>query len=237
MKAWKTRRTMLAAAVALALSTGGNGIAAILVTQNTDAHISGRCSLREAIQSANDWVAPPDTDCEDGTPGGSQINVPYDRIELIQGSLQPNGGVAIAGTSPAGRTLITRGSGAGAFPIIHSHPVSADRDVLLDRLQISGGIGSPEQGGGILAEGEFALVDSIVSGNTSSGDGGGIRTHHSLTLTSSTVSDNESGGGGGGIASNKYVHLIDSTIAYNSSRGPGGGGVRGRAHQQQHDRR
>jgi CSLREA domain-containing protein len=224
MKARRMHRGMLAAAVAAALSTSGNCIAAIVVTQDTDAHIPGRCSLREAIESANTWAAPPETDCEAGTPGGSQITLPYDRIELVQGSLQPNGGIAITGTSPAGRTLITRSRSAGAFPIIHSNPVFSNLEVLLSHVQISGGVGSAEQGGGgILAEGVFALLDSVVSGNTSAGDGGGIRTHESLTLISSTVSDNESAGSGGGIASAKYVDLIDSTVAYNSSQGPGGG--------------
>jgi predicted outer membrane repeat protein len=223
MKSWKMHPATLTAAVAVALWGSGDATAAILVTQGTDAHIPGRCSLREAIESANDWASPPDTDCEAGIPGGSQIVLPYDRIELIQGSLQPNGGVAITGTSAAGRTLITRSASAGAFPIIHSNPVFSDLGVRLDRLQISGGIGGADGGGGILAEGVFTLVDSVVSGNTASGDGGGIRTHASLTLTSSSVSDNETAGAGGGIASSKYVRLIDSTIAYNISQGPGGG--------------
>ncbi|MET0231444.1 MAG: right-handed parallel beta-helix repeat-containing protein [Rhodanobacteraceae bacterium] len=223
MKCLKMHPAMLTAAIAAGLSTGGSAGAAILVSQGTDAHISGRCSLREAIQSANDWASPPDTDCEAGVAGGSQINLPYDRIELVQGSLEPNGGIAITGTASTGRTLITRAATAGAFPIIHSKPVFSDLAIRLDHVQISGGIGSADGGGGILAEGVFTLVDSVVSGNTCSGDGGGIRTHQSLTLRSSTVSDNEATGGGGGIASRKYVHLIDSTVAYNTSQGPGGG--------------
>jgi predicted outer membrane repeat protein len=223
MKDWKSRRTILAAAVALALSTSSSGIAAIVVTQGTDAHVPGRCSLREAIESANTWMTPPGTDCEAGAGGGSQILVPYDRIELVQGSLQPNGGVDIAGTSPSGRTLITRASGAGGFSIISTTAVFADLGIRLERLQISAGVASIDGGGGIFAQTELTLVDSIVSGNNAFGDGGGIRATESLTLISSTVSDNDTLSGGGGIAGSKYVQLIDSTIAYNSSQGPGGG--------------
>jgi predicted outer membrane repeat protein len=223
MKSLTMHPAALTAAIALALSSAGDASAAILVNQGTDAHISGRCSLREAIESANSWTTPPDTDCEAGVPGGSHIDLPYDRIELVEGSLQPNGGVAITGTSAAGRTLITRAATAGAFPIIHSNAVFSDLDVSLDHVQISGGIGGADGGGGILAAGAFTLVDSVVSGNTSSGDGGGIRTTQSLTLRSSTVSDNETSGRGGGIASTKYIRLIDSTIGYNTSQGPGGG--------------
>lgn len=218
----RPRRLALAISLAVAASPPA---AAITVTQPTDEHVSGRCSLREAVQSASTWTAPADTDCEAGTPGNSVVSIPYARIELVHGSLEPGGTVRIDGAAPnGGRTVITRAEGAPAFSIIHRTTSTVGSDTTLSRLEITGGsafIG----GGGIHSQGRLVLIDCVVSGNSTLGNGGGIYADQAdrVRLVNSTVSGNTAGGVGGGIATTTRLSLEGSTISDNSAEGHGGG--------------
>lgn len=214
----------LVLAISLAIAASPPAVA-ITVTQPTDEHVSGRCSLREAVQSANTWTAPPDTDCAAGAPGQSVVSIPYARIELVHGSLEVGGTVRIEGTPPSGgRTVLTRAEGAPAFPIVHRTTRYEGYSATLSRLEITGGsafIG----GGGIHSQGRLLLVDSVVSGNSALGNGGGIYANQSdrIELLNSTVSGNTAGGVGGGIATTASLSLDSSTVSYNSADGHGGG--------------
>ena len=210
-------RSALALAVGMALAPVALA-STVTVTQDTDQHISGLCSLREAIDSVNAGAAVADTNCGPVAlkPGG--VIVPYASITLTQGSLTPKGGVWIRGIAP-GRTRVARDEGAPAFPIFVTGPQTLGTAVALNHLEITGG--SP---GIVLQDSHLELTDSVVSGNSSSGNGGGISAQqkYAVSLVDSTVSGNTAGGSGGGIFG-KYVQLIDSTVSNNSSQGQGGG--------------
>lgn len=216
----------LAAAIVLALSTPAQA-ALITVDQNTDAHIPGRCSLREAVQSANNDQAAPGTSCAAGGPQDF-IAVPFEQIVLTQGKLTiSSGNTSIEGTLP-GRTLITRAEDAPPFPIIEH----GSTGLVLTNLIISNGRnnGDFSCGGGIssLPTGASQLyLDNVeVSGNHSNGAGGGIcmlSGDTELTVMQSTISGNTSNTAGGGIALKYNSTIVDSTISGNTA--PAGGGL------------
>jgi len=220
------RRLPLAAAVLLVLGTAAHG-ATIVVTQDTDAHVSGLCSLREAIQSANEHSAPADTNCLAGSGADDTVQIPFASISLTQGSLAPTGTLLIEGTIEGSRTSVTRPSDAPAFPIVSVQ----SGDLTIQHLQISGGRADFDGyggGGGISANATLTLVDSVVSGNSSAtqGGGGGIYSFHALTLIGSTVSGNTAESltsSGGGIVAKYNASAIDSTVSGNFARYSGGG--------------
>jgi len=220
------RRLPLAAAVVLACGSTTHA-ATIVVTQDTDAHVSGLCSLREAIQSANEHSAPAETNCLAGSGADDIIQIPFASISLSQGSLAPSGTVLIEGTVEGSRTTVMRTADAPAFPIFN---VSTG-DLTVQRLQISGGRADFDGyggGGGIASSAPVTLIDSVVSGNSSAtyGGGGGIYTVARLTLLESTVSGNVAESltsSGGGIVAKYDTSVMDSTISGNFARYSGGG--------------
>ena len=222
----RARRAPLAAALLLAFGASTQA-ATILVTQDTDTHILAQCSLREAMQSANDHAAPAGTSCVAGSGADDTVLIPFTSIGLSQGSLRSTGVLRVEGTVAGGRTSVVRPPDAAAFPIFSV----AGGELTLRHLRISGGradFGGYGGGGGISSNGTVTLIDSVVSGNSSAtdGGGGGIYSVGPLTLINSTVSGNSaesSASWGGGIAAKYPVSIIDSTISGNSAMGAGGG--------------
>jgi CSLREA domain-containing protein len=220
------RRLPLTAAVLLVFGTTAHA-ATIVVTQDTDAHVFGLCSLREAIQSANEHSAPADTNCLAGSGADDTIQIPFASISLSQGTLAPTGTLLIEGTVEGSRTTVMRPADAPAFPIFSV----LSGDLTVQRLQISGGRADFDGyggGGGINATATVTLVDSVVSGNSSAthGGGGGIYSFAGLTLINSTVSGNTAeslSSSGGGIVAKYNTSVIDSTISGNFARYSGGG--------------
>jgi CSLREA domain-containing protein len=87
-------------------------------------------------------------------------------------------------------------------------------------------------GSGVVVNGNATglIVNSTISGNSTSGSGGGVSNAGILTIVNSTISGNDSAYDGGGIStSNGQVHLYNVTIANNTtdsdndSFGNGGG--------------
>jgi CSLREA domain-containing protein len=87
-------------------------------------------------------------------------------------------------------------------------------------------------GSGVAVNGNATglIVNSTISGNSTSGSGGGVSNAGILTIVNSTISGNDSAYDGGGIStSNGQVHLYNVTIANNTtdsdndSFGNGGG--------------
>jgi hypothetical protein len=76
---------------------------------------------------------------------------------------------------------------------------------------------SPGVGGGIFNNGgTLHVINSTITGNSSSSDGGGIANNGSLTLSNSTISNNIGGGQGGGIQSyGGVVSITRSTLSGN----------------------
>lgn len=218
---FSSRNGLLAVAIALALTTPESVFASstITVSQPGDLHVSGKCTLREALATAG-ATSVPDTDC--GPPvlsPGTTVAIPYPRIELVQGPLATNAPMVIAGTAPGGRTTITHTAGALPNPIfvVGSHSSS----LTLSNLEITGGHG--QNGGGIAAKGDVTVSGCLVTGNTASGDGGGIY-GEKLTVIDSVVSGNTADRGGGiALAAGKYNPIIErSTISGNQAHAGGG---------------
>lgn len=216
----------LVAAIALALGDCA-GAATITVNQDGDTHVSGRCSLREAIWANNEQAVPADTNCVAGSGSNDVIAIPFATITLTQGYLGIARAVEIKGTL-AQRTRIVRDASAAEFGLFRSSAATTFRHVTLSggAMPALAGIGG---GGAILATASVTLIDSVVSGNRSQKNGGGIYSTKSLTLLQSTVSGNQAQGNGGGIAAKYDIAIRDSTIAGNSagdsSNAGSGGGI------------
>jgi hypothetical protein len=85
-------------------------------------------------------------------------------------------------------------------------------------------LGTAEQGGGIYSEGQLAIYNTTVSGNTAD-DGAGIYLANTGTLTeihNSTITLNEADDDGGGIYyTGDTIELISTIVADNEANGSG----------------
>lgn len=115
--------------------------------------------------------------------------------------------------------------------------VSAARTVTLSRLAVSGNSAHNRGPGGISNTGTMLIIDSVISGNASTGpfsSAGGIANNGTLTIINSTISGNSSQNGeGGGIWTatrsssdapppTGSLHLTNCTIVNNSALFGGG---------------
>jgi CSLREA domain-containing protein len=181
---------------------------------------SSHCSLREAVQRANDCA------------GHQLIRVPSGTYRL---------------TRPAsnGRDLYIRDSVAiravdGARPTISGEDSTRIFRIGNDPnspIQVTlGGLlltrGSSTYGGAIYAYGTDLVIENcILERNTSSGKGGAIHSSHSVTLQNSEVRWNVSADEGGGVYSsnlNARINVVDSSITSNEARRGGGIGGQGK---------
>jgi hypothetical protein len=205
----------LVATAALVLPSAAFG-ATISVTTETDAINAGdgKCSLREAVRSANlDPVAAPGSgECANGS-GADTIELPAGNYtRLIAGNSED---AAATGDLDLTNDVTIHGAGAASTTIDGSQKdrvldVLAGKTVLVEGVTISGG-SAPAGGAGP------SQFPTAMSGQTGA-DGGGIRSAGTMTLQASVVRDNAAGdGGNGGVASG----------AMNANGSPGTGGSGG----------
>ncbi len=155
------------------------------------------CSLREAIEEANDGT---DTDCA-GSPSSADDTITF----------------SVAGTITLGAPLpnIVTAATAGALTINGGGNITISGNNAVRVMWVNGG--------GNLTLQSLRISNGRTTGSTQGGagiynDGG------TLTLTNSTFSDNSSTGGslanGGGIYNNGgTVSATDSTFSYNGAGG------------------
>jgi CSLREA domain-containing protein len=201
----------------------------IAVTTNFD-DTSAACSLREAVQTAND-----DADmggCVDGGPAAP------DTIMLSGGdhdlSLPGVEDANASGDLDVTEELTIQGAGAGVTAVDGNGSLTGDRvfDVFGSLLTLSGLTvhdGAGDGGGGIRATDSVTINNATVSGNTATGtsNGGGISAPTTI-VANSIVSDNTSiGGSGGGAYAITDLTVADSEISTNRALGGNGGGVFG----------
>lgn len=216
----RASRRPLALAVALALGLGlGNAHAAsITVTDGGDAGSPTTCTLRQAIEAANN-------DAVEGTcAAGNGI----DTI-TFSGTLT-NSTITLSGTElEVTDDLVITGSGQtidanGASRVLSVYDSTG---LTASNLIITGGATSDEGGGINVGEyGNLTLADSTVSGNRADRTGGGIYGwgRNTLSITNSTISGNQAGYNGGGIyAWLTTLNLTNSTISGNQTSYNGGG--------------
>jgi len=194
--------------------------------------VTGKCDIGAYEYQHQRFVAPSSADGADNndcltvtspcaTIGGA-IGKAYagDKITVAAGTyaehLTINKDLTVSGAG-AGQTIIDGGGSANPGTVV---TINAGT-VTLSGLTVQNGYLPGSSGAGIKNAGTTTLVNSAVSGNTTSGHGGGIDNGSTLTLITSTVSSNVAGGGGG-IDNNGTLTLRGSTVDHNS--GPNGGG-------------
>ena len=103
--------------------------------------------------------------------------------------------------------------------------VNSETFSTIEKFSIQSGFS--ERGAGILNSGNLLVINSTITGNTSTQQGGGIQNWHggAMTITSSTVSNNEAKDNYGGGILNKGPMTISNTMITNNTAQIGGGGI------------
>ncbi len=205
-------RPLLIAAllVSLALSVWpvdvGQAAATIDVNSTVDRLSNdGKCTLREAIISANKDMrsGSKPRECAAGN-GADTINVPAGVYTLNRsdsgkedssstGDLDITSDITLIGAG-ADVTIIDTSRDTTGFNDRIIHILAGS--VTLSKVVIQGG-NVASDGGGIYSLGTLTLVNSTLSGNTAGGSGGGLYNAGSLTVVNSTFSGNGAANGGG----------------------------------------
>ncbi|GIX33196.1 MAG: hypothetical protein KatS3mg125_1152 [Lysobacterales bacterium] len=211
--------------LALAVLASPAGAVTYTVTTASDTVSSdSQCSLREAIQEANNGS---DTDCGGSPNSGNDLIVFHPSVTTItlgsslppivsgQGTLTIDGGgnVTISGNNSV-RVMV----------------VNSGADLTLRNLTVANGnaIGSPgaDFGGGVRNAGRLTITGSTFSSNAAFDGGGGVANAGTLSISNSTFSDNRatsSSGIGGGLLNVGSATVIGSTFQQNSAGDEGGG--------------
>jgi CSLREA domain-containing protein len=184
----------------------------------------GLCSLREAINSANNAG---NADCGPNSPTGDVIAFSVSGtihlgstlyIAPGQGSLNINGANKITVSGD------TNNDGAGDVRVMY---VDSGADLALVNLMVElGAAGSNASGGGTVNLGELIVIHSTFSKNSAGpvDSGGGIANSGKFTSIDSTFINNSAGVGGGIYNSPEgALSIIHSTFADNSADRAGGG--------------
>jgi CSLREA domain-containing protein len=181
---------------------------AIRVTTNSDNTIADtHCSLREAINNANDNM-PTFPDCVTGS-GNDTIVFANNVSTITLGSTLPNIADIYGLTIRGGGDI--RISGNNAVRIFN---VLANTKLTLQSITLRNGKSS--EGGGILNRGTLTVINSTFSGNHASGPGGGINSNNNLTIINSTFSGNSSTGLGSAVVNiNGTTAITNSTFVDN----------------------
>lgn len=182
----------------------------------------GDLSLREAIRLANENAGGFDTITFD--PGVFSTKQTINISTL--GKLRVTDAVTITGP---GADLLTIDGGGKTRVIEVNIPGSADQNVAISDLRVTGGFDSVGAGVTMVDE-DLTLSNVVVDHNQASNGGGGVSTlgkSGSLTILHSTVSDNTCGGAvsGGGILilnAGAILTIRDCMIANNTVTEPGG---------------
>jgi CSLREA domain-containing protein len=179
----------------------------------------GLCTLREAIQSANNAG---NGDCGANSSGDDTITFSVSGT-IVLGSQLPN--IVNAGTAGkltidgVGRSITISGNNS-----VRVFEVNSGGDLTLQNLTVSNGSGLP--GSGIYNAGTVTITNSTLSGNSSAVLGGGIYNAGTVTITNSTLSGNSAISDGGGIYNFQgTVNITNSTLSGNSADSFSGGGI------------
>ncbi len=231
------RKNILTLAVVQALTCGSSAVYAANITVNDTADnvpsviTDGKCTLREAILSANTDSAvdtctagdptatASDTINFDPTLSGSTVTLGGTELSITN-SLTIDGDINNDGTADI---TVDGNNTSRAFYLKPASPASMP--VIFDGLTITKGYSNSYNGGGAIFSystnsGSITLINSTVSNNKSKrGYGGGINTYKDVILTNSTISGNQAiKGAAGGLYSEKgSITLTNSTVSGNTS--------------------
>ncbi|BCW92568.1 MAG: hypothetical protein KatS3mg007_0462 [Thermoanaerobaculum sp.] len=207
---------------ALVLAAPAGAVTYTVTTLSDTVSNDGQCSLREAIQEANNGA---DTDCT-GSPSNGNDTITFSVSGTIAlGSTLPN----ILDAATVGALTINgdvNGDGIGDITISGNNTVrvmwvDAGGDLTLRNLTMANG--NAPIGAGIANVGTLTVTNSTFSGNSASSEGGGIWNAGALNVTNSTFSGNSAANAGGGIVNGGTLNVTNSTFSGNSATNLGGG--------------
>ena len=217
--------------------------------------VDGSCTLREAIQNANNNAAT-NVDCTAGS-GADTITFSVSGTITLSSALPTIGDAAGLTIDGVGQTVTI--SGNNAVRVLY-----AGDTLILNQVTIANGYATngtvgggiyhccdgtltitnstfsnnrvdwQGEGGGIFnSGGTLTIINSTFSGNSATSSGGAIyNASVTLTITDSTFSDNSAPGGawatgGGGIynSGDGLLSITNSTFTGNSAAHSGGGGI------------
>ena len=194
--------------------------------------VGGRCSLREAIWSANNDSGAQVSGCAVGS-GNDTITVPAGTYRLTRSGADENADVS-------GDLDIT-----SQLTVVHSgiSPATIDSNVsdrvfditpsgaaILDGLSITGGDATGDRGGGIFNRGNLTVRNSVIYGNRAT-YGGGVRAEGTggAFIVNSTIANNDADEDGGGVDAETpgTVSLNSVTVSGNAADADRNGGGSG----------
>ncbi|MEM8680927.1 MAG: choice-of-anchor Q domain-containing protein [Planctomycetota bacterium] len=170
-----------------------------LVDELDGSIVDGDISLRDAIAAA------PANETIDFAVNGTL------RLDASLGELIIDKNLKLDGPGAAQLTLDAQGQSRVLL-------IQEGATFELARLTLTDGMAA--RGGGILNAGALTIVESVVTGNRSSGLGGGIGSFGTTNVIRSTISDNTSGSSGSAIFSDGSLLIADSEIGDNDSLHP-----------------
>ncbi|MDY6994469.1 MAG: hypothetical protein SVR94_17940 [Pseudomonadota bacterium] len=193
--------------------------ASILVNSSVDNSTSGdrQCTLREAINNANEGNDTTNGDCLAGDAQNNAIDLTQlneNVVFLTQGPLEISGRMTLTG--PGAETLILNGQNNQQI-----FYVKENAHVNITGMTITQGKLRYGFGGGLKNLGTTTLVDTRFTDNDAK-IGGAIYNKGNLTIVNSYFSNNHADDKGGGLYNLKDLTLIKSTVTENTAeRGSG----------------
>ena len=233
--------------VGMTVSLTGQTTRALTITVDSltdDFSDDGKCSLREAIQNANDTSdGQPREDCSAGDPAGEDtITFSVQGVIVLSGQLPPivddlvlAGGNDISLDGDDGRILSVE---AGASLTVEELAFQHGQAAAGGAIHVASGVlvvrssqfmnNRADHGGAIdVADGDLSVSNSVFTGNEALGPGGAITiAEGSLRISGSTFTENVGGEGQGAGA----IYAMNAPVTINggefngNSVGPGGAG-------------
>ncbi|MGD0593702.1 MAG: choice-of-anchor Q domain-containing protein [Acidimicrobiales bacterium] len=196
-------------------STVDAGLASLTGTTCVDSEVTPKCSLRAAVEAADNLAKPVKVVLKSAT-----YNLTLGTLEVTDGE-----GLSITGTSEGSTTISVPGSTSGIFVVERaaSNPAGS---LFLSDLSLSGGLAS--DGGALYAYyGASAVLDKVaLTHDTASGDGGAIYDYEaSVWVYDSFMADDVADEGGAIWEYYGNVYLTDDSIVNDSTGSTGGDGA------------
>jgi hypothetical protein len=232
--------------------------------------VSGTCTGNFSVQKNLTIVGAPTATLDGGGAGRTLLIFGFHEVHLrhltITGGIDDLGGgilfggglltldnVRVSGNSATGVSNQGFAHGGGIDVDNPAFVTITNSTIANNHVSASGTAGRFADGGGIYAEGQLTIVDSVVNGNTASatstdnaglGEGAGVFVFGTLSMTRTKITNNSAGGDGpdfasargGGVfwsgAENDVASIVDSrfasnraTISHDSGAHAEGGGL------------